>query len=173
MATNITKNIEQYIDLVYSQKSPLIGITNLHERKLAACKKLKLDPEAEETKKITELKDDKICNAVIEHLWKNESTEFMDLMSDSHLLLELQIMKMTPLTITDDEEKNLKAVNLKTTISAKSKELIEKMNVSYSKIFKGPAEISAAKKKVSWMTFEQRIKKRDEQKQAASVPQNQ
>src|SRR6185503_4695291 len=110
------------------------------------------------------LQDEKSRDAIIEYLCKQESNEYMNLMSDSHLFLEIQILKMTPLTISDDDEKMMKAINLKTTMSAKGEELLTRMNASYLKIFKGTTEIKEAKKKVNWITLEQRIKKREEQK---------
>lgn len=173
MDSKLKKNIDQYIQLVYAEKSPLSNIINLNERKSAACKKLGLDPASPEIKKIIDLQDETYRDLIIDYMCKNESNEVMDLMSNQHLFLEIQILKMTPLnTENADEEKILKAVNLKTTMSEKSEELLSRINASYLKIFKGQAEIAAAKKKVNWTTLEQRIKKRDEQKQAL-VQQNQ
>lgn len=173
MDAKIQKNLQQYIDLVYSQKSPLIHIINLDERKKKACNQLKIDPKSEGFKKIIELQDEKSRDIIIDYLCKNETNEFMNLMSDQQLFLDIQYLKMTPLTVTDDEEKMLKAMNLKTTMSLKAEELLTRMNVSYVKIFKGDAEIKEAKKKVNWTSLEQRIKKRDEQreKEKAQTPQ--
>lgn len=173
MDTKLQKNVQQYIQLVYSSKSPFSQVISLDERKRAACKKVGFDYQDEKIKQIIDLHDEKVRDMVIEYLWTNETHEVMNLMSDSHIYLQIQELKMTPLTISDDEEKMLKAMNLKTTMSQKAKELMENMNAAYLKIFKGPAEINAAKKKVNWITLEQRIKDRDEKrkKEATQIQQ--
>jgi hypothetical protein len=165
MDTKLAKNIQQYIELVYSQKSPMSAIISLEERKNAACHKLKMDPKSKEVQDIFNLVDENIRDGIIEFLCKNESNEFMNLMSDQHLFLQIQLIKITPITPSDDDEKMLKAMNLKTTMSLKAEEVLERINASYLKIFKGSSEINAAKKKVMWLTLEQRVKQRDEARQ--------
>jgi hypothetical protein len=165
MSTKLQKNIQQYIELVYSQKSPLIQVSSLDERKKLACKQLKIDPADPDVKKIIDLQDEKSRDSIIEFCCKNESNELLNLMSDQHLFLDIQYLKLTPLQIVEDEEKMLKAMNLKTTMSMKAEELLSRMNLSYIKIFKGDAEIKEAKKKINWLSFEQRIKRRDEQRE--------
>lgn len=165
-------NIQQYIELVYSEKSPLSNIMNLHEKKIAACRKVGMSPDTQQAKRIMNLEDEKTREQIIDYMCQNESNEFMNLMSDQQLFWDIQEHKMKPLVSTDDDEKMAKAMNLRNTMSVNSKELLLRINESYKIIFKGPQEISAAKKKVNWLTLEQRIKKRDEQRlnQPASVP---
>jgi hypothetical protein len=165
MSTKLQKNIQQYIELVYSQKSQFINIINIDERKKTVCKHLKIDTSDPDVKKIMDLQDEKSRDTIIEFLCKNESNELMNLMSDQQLFLDIQYLKMTPLTPSEDEEKMLKAMNLKTTMSVKAEELITRMNVSYLKIFQGTAEVKEAKKKINWTSLEQRIKRRDEQRE--------
>lgn len=173
MDAKIQKNVQRYIELVYSEKSPLAEIQSLQERKITACKKVGFDHTNEDIKKIIDLQNEKARDMILEYCCKNESPEYMNLLSDAHLFLELQVLKMTPLTPTEDEEKMLKAINLKTAMSSKSEELLARMNASYIKVFKGESEAKEAKKKVSWITFEQRIKQRDEMRKKQDVPQNQ
>lgn len=170
MSTKVQKNIQQYIELVYSEKSQFTHILNINDRKKVVCKHLKLNPEDDDVKKLIDLQDEKCRDTIIEYLCKNESNEYMNLLSDQQLFLDIQYLKMTPLIPSDDEEKMLKSMNLKTTMSQKAEELNNRMAESYKKIFKGGPEISEAKKKIKWTTFEQRIKKRDEQRAKEPKP---
>lgn len=175
MDSKLSKNIAQYIQLVYSEKSKLVEIKSLQERKITACKKVGWDHEDAEVKKIIDLQDIKTRDSILEYICKNNSPEYMNLLTDAHLLLQLQELKLMPLTPDEDEEKLLKSYNLKTTMSLKSQELLDRMNIAYEQIFKGQNEIKEAKKKVMWKTLEDRIKQRDEIRLKAqqNVPQNQ
>ena len=54
--TKLTKNVQTYIELVYSEKSELNHIADLEERKKTACEKAKLDYEDAKTQDIIHMK---------------------------------------------------------------------------------------------------------------------
>jgi hypothetical protein len=156
----ISKNIDQYIELVYSEKSDLNKIIDLQERKKQACAKAKLNFNDEAIQLIVNMKDEKVNIRIFEYLTTQNSNEFILLLSDQHLFLQMQQRLMEPLAQTANTDSDLKDLDLKTKISEKSESLLDRMTSRYLKIFKGSAEQDFATQKVRLMRPEERIKKK-------------
>lgn len=155
MDTKLTKNIQQYIELVYSERSELNSIQDLEERKRKACEKAKLDPAEASIQDIMHMKDKMVSEQIFEYLRQQNSNEFILLISDQHLFWELMQRNMKPLAEGGEDE--LKDLDLKTKISEKSEGLLARIDARYKKIFKGDAEQSVATKVIQ-KTPEQRLK---------------
>lgn len=156
----ISKNIEQYIELVYSEKSDLNKIVDLQERKKQACIKAKLNFNDESVQLIVNMKDEKVNPRIFDYLTSQNSNDFILLLSDQHLFLQMQQRLMEPLAQTQNTDSDLKDLDLKTKISEKSESLLERMKLRYSKIFKGDHEQEFAIQKIRLMRPEERIKKK-------------
>jgi hypothetical protein len=167
MDSKLQKNIQQYIQLVYSEKSELNIIENLEERKKKACEKAKLDYASEAVQKIIHIKDKEANTLIFEHCRTTCSNEFYLYMADQHLFWEQTQILMEPLKkITEDgkteeidEEAMMKRTNLKDTISRNCEKLLERLNTRRLSIFKGEAESKMAAEKIRSLRPEQRLKK--------------
>jgi hypothetical protein len=156
------KKTLKYISLLYSKDSELNKISSLDERKKEACKKAGLD--WEKSQDIVNLKDKKIQAEVFDFLSMENPNEYVMLISDQHLFLEMQRIKMRPLgetlgTESLDDDQILKNLNLKNTLSINDEKLLEKINRTYEKIYKTPQEIEMAQEKIRMMRPEERLKK--------------
>lgn len=150
-------SIDKYIELVYSEDSPLNAMEDIVERKKEAAKRAALDPKL--TQDVIDLKDEKSRKRIFEYLSKTQSNNFITLISDQELFWEMQFRKMTPLKEgTEDDEKMMKNINLKTTISIKANELMERIEGMYRRIYKHEPEMKMAQKHIRMLTPEQRIK---------------
>lgn len=168
MDTKIQKNIDQYIALVYSEKSEFNQIPDLEERKKKACQKAKLDYQAEHIQRIIHLRDEKV-NELIFNFCRNQfPNEFILLISKEHLFWEQMQLLMEPLkkvteegtTLEVDDEAMLKRINLKNTISEKSDKLLESIMELRKKLFTGEEEQHMAQEKIRIMRPEERLKKK-------------
>jgi hypothetical protein len=152
----------KYISLLYSKDSELNKISSLDERKKEACKKAGLD--YAKSQDIINLKDKKINREIFDFLSSENPNEYVMLISDQQLFWEMQHIKMEPLdrgtgsNLLDDES-ILKSINLKNTVSAKSEELLERINRTYEKIYNHKDEIEMAKQHLRLMRPEERVKK--------------
>lgn len=149
----------KYIQHLYSKDSDLNKIASLDERKKEACKRAGLD--WEKSQDIVNLKDKKINKEIFDFLSSENPNEYVMLVSDQQLFWEMQHIKMEPLDIKEDidPESTLKAINLKNTISAKSEELLERINRTFEKIYNYKDEIELAKQQLRIMRPEERVKK--------------
>lgn len=156
------KKTLKYISLLYSKDSELNKISSLDERKKEACKKAGLD--YAKSQDIINLKDKKINREIFDFLSSENPNEYVMLISDQQLFWEMQHIKMEPLdrgtgsNLLDDES-ILKSINLKNTVSAKSEELLERINRTYEKIYNHKDEIEMAKQQLRLMRPEERVKK--------------
>lgn len=157
MEIKLSKNIEQYIDLVYSEKSDLNQVQDLQERKKQACAKAKLDFNSESTQNIVHMKDKDVNTRIYDYLVKNNSNDFILLVSNQHLFWEMQQRLIEPLS-KHDTDTDLKDLELKTKISEKSETLLERINQRYKAIFKGEEESEMAGQKIRLMRPEERLK---------------
>jgi len=148
----------KYIQHLYSKDSDLNKIASLDERKKEACKRAGLD--WEKSQDIVNLKDKKINKEIFDFLSAENPNEYVMLVSDQQLFWEMQHIKMESLdTEKADEESILKAINLKNTISAKSEELLDRINRTFEKIYNYKDEIEMAKQQLRIMRPEERVKK--------------
>lgn len=167
METKLQKNIKQYIELVYSEKSQLNSIENLEERKKKACEKAKLDYLSESVQKVIHIKDKEVNNLIFDYCRTTCSNEFYLFMADQHLFWEQMQLLMEPLKkITEDgkteeidEEAMMKRTNLKDTISKNCEKLLERINARRLSIFKGESESEMAAEKIRIMRPEERLRK--------------
>lgn len=148
--------IDKYIELMYSETSDLNKIEDVGERKKAAAKGAGLDITDKETLDIMHLQNEKANNRIFNYLSKTQSNNYIALTSDQQLFWEIQFRKMSPLDTTDDEVM-LKNINLKTTMSIKSQELLERIDALYRRIYKHEPEMKMAQKQVRMLSPEQRI----------------
>lgn len=148
--------IDKYIELVYSEDSPLNTMEDIVERKKEAAKRAGLD--AKVIQDVIDLKDEKSRKRIFEYLSKTQSNNFITLISDQELFWEMQFRKMTPLKDEEDDDKMMKNINLKTTISVKANELMERIDGMYRRIYKHEPEMKMAQKHIRMLTPEQRIK---------------
>lgn len=163
----ISKNISQYIELVYSEKSELNSIQDLEERKKTACEKAKLDYADPDIQRMLHIKDKQVNDKIFAFCERQCPNEFYLLISKQHLFWEQQQILMEPLkkvledgkTQEVDDEQMLKRINLKNTISEKSETLLESINLLRSKIFTGEQEHKMAEEKIRALSLEQRLQK--------------
>ncbi len=168
MDSKLLKNIQQYIELVYSEKSQLNIIENLEERKKKACEKAKLDYLSESVQKVIHIKDKEVNALIFDYCRTTCSNEFYLFMADQHLFWEQMQLLMEPLKkITEDgkteeidEEAMMKRTNLKDTISKNCEKLLERINARRISIFKGLAESDMAADKIRVMRPEERLRKK-------------
>lgn len=158
MDTKLSKNIQSYIELVYSEKSELNIIQDLEERKRTACQKAKLDPSSEAMQSVIRMQDKTVNDQIFEYLRQNNSNEFILLISDQHLFWELMQRNAKPMAEGIDAE--LKDLDLKTKISEKAEQLLERIVLRRKKIFKGEEEDKMAEDKIRILSPEQRLKQR-------------
>jgi hypothetical protein len=158
--------IQNYIRLVYSDKSDLNDITNLEDRKKQACERAKLPYDDEKTQEIVHMKNKDVNTAIFNFCAEQCPYEFNLLISKEHLFLEQMQMLMEPLkkttddgkTIEDvDEERMMKRINLKNTISEKSETLLISINELRTKIWKGTVEQKVAEAKIKSQRMEDRL----------------
>lgn len=145
MDTKLAKNIQQYIELVYSEKSDLNTIQDLDERKKTACEKAKLDHSSDVIQKMLKMQDKDTNEQIFDFLIANNREEFILYISDQHLFYELQKRQMKSMK-DDDSDSELKDLDLKTKISEKSEQLLERIKVRRAKLFGGKDEQEAAAK---------------------------
>lgn len=156
--TKVNKNIEQYIDLVYSQKSVLNNIPDLDERKKVACERVKLDYASESVQDILNMKNQDVNDLIFHHLCSKNPNDYILLIADEHLFSGMMKRLMKPLT--DDEDEINKDLDLKTKMSEKAKGLLERINERRLLIFMGESESKMAEEKIRIMRPEDRLKKR-------------
>jgi hypothetical protein len=156
----ISKNIEQYIELVYSEKSELNTVQDLQERKKQACAKAKLNFNDEAVQLIVTMKDEKVRAKIFDYLVSQNSNDFILLVSDQHLFWQMQQRLMEPLAQTTNTDSDLKDLDLKTKISEKSESLLERIKMRYRSIFKGESEQEIGAQKIRLMRPEERLKKK-------------
>jgi hypothetical protein len=153
--------IEKYIRLVYSKESELTPILDFNDRKIKACNLVGLDPEQPASKEIMDLSHKEVREQIFEYLKSNSPLNYIQWVSDVQLFWEIQARKMQPLKATDDDELALKNLNLKTTMSAKSEELLDRINKLAKEIFQGDAEMKMAEDKIRKLpTAESRLKQK-------------
>ena len=149
-------NIQQYIELVYSEKSELNVIQDLDERKKTACEKAKLDYAADATQAIIHMRNKEVNEQIFDFLIANNPEEFILYISDQHLFGELQKRQMKTMK-DEDSDSELKDLELKTKISEKSEQLLERIKSRRAKLFGGKEEQEAAGK-IRMLRPEERLK---------------
>lgn len=153
--------IEKYIHLVYSRESELIAILDFNDRKIKACNLVGLDPEQPASKEIMNLSNQDVRDQIFEYLKTTSPLNYIQYISDVQLFWEIQARKMRPLADTTDDELALKNLNLKTTMSAKSEELLDRINKLAKEIFQGSEEMKMAEDKIRKLpTAENRLKQK-------------
>lgn len=145
--------IKKYVELMYSQKSPLNKIEDLSERKIQAAVKAKLNPEDPDVKNMMELKNEKVRIEIINFLNKNNSNLFVKLISDQQLFWNMQEKLMKPLDDDDDAAKLM-------VISEKSEELVDRIEKNYQKLYGQPELADEARKVIRMISPEQRLKEK-------------
>lgn len=164
METKIAKNISQYIELMYSEKSELNQIQDLEERKKTACAKAKLNYDDSAIQEMIHLKNKDVNEQIFNFTKQNNSNKYILLISNQHLFWEQMQQLMEPLKVAKDEDDNLlKDINLKNTISEKSESLLQRIDNLYKEIYKDIDVIEMAGEKIRLMRPEMRLK---QQKQA-------
>lgn len=163
MEKNKSSQIDQYIRLVYDQRSELNKIHNLEERKVAACVKVKLDINLEKVKDLMHMRDKDANVMIFEYLKNNNSNEFILLLSDQHLFWEIQQRQIEPLLKSEDADSVMKDLDLKTKMSEKSKDLLDRIKERYTMIFIGEKEQEMAVEKMRIMRPESRLKNQKKQ----------
>lgn len=153
--------IEKYIHLVYSRESELIAILDFNDRKIKACNMVGLDPEQATSRAIMDLSNETVRDQIFEYLKTTSPLNYIQYISDVQLFWEIQARKMRPLADTTDDELALKNLNLKTTMSAKSEELLDRINKLAKEIFQGSEEMKMAEDKIRKLpTAENRLKQK-------------
>lgn len=158
----IDKNVKKYIELMYTKDSELNKIQNLDERKKVACEKAGLD--FEKSQHIVLLTDKDVREQIFKFLEANSPNEYMMLVSDEQLFVDMQHMKMEPLQLKDgentvDDDRRLKNMNLKNTLSENSEKILDRINRTREKVYKDPEIIEASKDKIRMLKPEERLKK--------------
>lgn len=161
----IDKKVKKYIELMYSVDSPLNKIASLDDRKKAACEKAGLDWENDQ--RIFLLMDKDVNKEIAVYLESHNPNEYIMLVSDQQLFWEMQHIKMEPLKHSDgteviDDDTRLKNMNLKTTISKNSEELLDRINRTTEKIYKTKEIIEAATEKLRLKRPEDRVVSKSE-----------
>lgn len=155
--------IKQYIKLMYSKDSELNSIPLLEDRKRRACELSGL--EWEKSQDIVHLKNDKTNEAIFAFLNSENPNEYVKLVADQQLFWEMQQIQMEPLDRGTgknaiDDETILKNMNLKTTMSLKSEEVLERINKLMAKVYRTDEEQEMASKIIRMKRPEERIKKK-------------
>ena len=153
--------IDKYIRLLYGKDSELNHILELNERKKTACLKAGLDPKEPASQAIMDLKNDKVNDQIFEFMRQNNPLEHIQLISDTQLFFEILKRKMQPLDDDLDDDVMLKNINLKTTMSQKSEELLDRIKRLHKEIYQTSAEIEMAEGKIRKMISpEARVKQK-------------
>ncbi len=157
MEIKLGKSIEQYIQLIYSQDSPLNKVQDLEERKKLACEKAKLPYDDPKTKEIIHLKNPNVNEAIFSHLRLSNPNKFILLIANQHLFWEQMQKLMEPIKADEDM---LKETNLKNTISKNAEELLERIDKLSLDVFKDVETVTMGTTKVRMMTPELRLKEK-------------
>lgn len=151
--------IDKYIQSMYSRESKLNQTTDLQERQIQACSIAGLTITNLDVQEMINLKNEGTNELIFNFLSKENPNEYIMLISDQHLFLEIQRKKMLPLKDSIDDDEMLKNLNLKTAMSAKSEEILERINRMLKVIYKTENEINLASNIIKLKSPEQRIKK--------------
>lgn len=152
-------NLKTYIRLMYSKDSELNSIPVLDDRKRKACELAGMD--WDKSQDIVHLKNEKTNEAIFDYLKTETPNDYIKLIADQQLFWEMQKIQMTPVDTKDtDDDKVLKNIQLKNTLSGNSETLLDRINRGYEKIFGAPEEVDMAKKVVRMMRPEERLKKK-------------
>lgn len=141
--SKLQKNIQQYIELMYSEQSELSTIVDLSEKQRTACQRAKLDFDSEEVQKLVLLTDTKFRDQVFEYICSNNSLEYSLTMSDLHLLHNMQRKLIEPLDDADE-----KSINLRNQMSEKADALLARITTRIQRIFRGKEETKLAMEKM-------------------------
>lgn len=151
----LPKNIQKYIDLVYSQKSKLNSIPNLDERKRAACEQLNIDIKEDWVQNLIQMKDLQANEQIHYFLITQNSPEYVLYNADEHLYFELIKRIMEPLKADDDKD-----MSYKTKASADASSILVRLQERALKIWKGDAEVEMATQRMRMMRPEERLKQK-------------
>jgi hypothetical protein len=159
MESKLQKNVEQYIQLVYSEKSELNQVQDLEDRKKQACQKAKLNYDLPEVQDIIHLRNEAVNEKVFEHLRTQNRNDYILLVSDQHLFWEMQQRQIEPLDrpVNNDKDTVLKDLDLKTKLSEKSDQLLVRIKSRYKDVFGENEEVEMASKKIRLMRPEDRL----------------
>jgi hypothetical protein len=149
-----------YLSELYHKKSPLNAIQDLSERKLAACKKAKLNPEDQYVQDIMDLKDE-VFNELLFHFLGifQESNRFHKLCADQQLHWRMMEMLMKPFPERMDEEQEIKMMKLRSALSEEADALNSRIERAKSDIFGTDDVIKNAEMKIrKLLTPEARLK---------------
>lgn len=151
------KGIEQYIALVYSEKSTLNNIQDLAERKKTACQRAKLNYDDESVQDIVNMKNKEVNEQITDYIIANNSNDFVLLISDQHLFWWIQQRLMDPPKSGEDEEAD---ITKKTKMSIQGGELLIRIKERQKIVFGNDALIQVAIQKVKHRRYEDRLKEK-------------
>lgn len=123
------RKILEWIALVFDKNSELAKTTDLHERKLAAFKKVSLAPDPN----IISMESEEIKNLIFHYLGSTQSNRVIQLISNQQLLWGIQ-QKLMEHTVDDFDEK------LK--MSASCDALLERIETQITMIYGTDKEIT-------------------------------
>lgn len=146
--TKVAKNIQKYIELVYSEDSSLNEIPDLMARKLEACNAAGLDPKKSDVDAIINMQNNEVNDLIIEFLIKNNSNDFSLLLADQHIFNSQIEKMMNPNTDIMERDK----------ISERSDKLLDRINARLQSVFQGKEEMKVASDKIRIMRPEDRVK---------------
>ncbi len=145
--------ILDYIERLYSLKSPLNQIDNLDERKLEACQMAKLNPKDEEVKAIMALKNKDVLDLIFYYIEVCENNNvFSSLVSRQQLFSNLQ-REIMGTDVKQALEFSNKSDQLRSQIEKDYAELYEKTG--------GKELAEKAQKLVRVVRLEDRLKKKN------------
>lgn len=146
--TKLTKNVQQYIELVYSEKSRLNEIADLDDRKVEACRVAKMDEKSPESKAIMDMVNEDVNEQIIQYIITQNSSDFALLISDQHLFNKQVKMIMDPNT----------EILLQNKLSEQSDKLLVRIKARMQSLFQGNSEVRVAGQKIRTMRPEDRLK---------------
>jgi hypothetical protein len=146
--TKLAKNVQQYIELVYSEKSNLNEIIDLDERKIEACKVAKMDEKSDESKAIMDMDNQEVSEMIFQYIIRNNSNDFALLMADQQLFTNQIKQILDPKT----------DIVLRNKLSEQSDKLLIRVRTRMQSIFQGSAEVKIASQKLRTMRPEDRLK---------------
>lgn len=148
--TKLAKNVQKYIELVYSEKSDLNQIPDLLDRKMEACHIAKLDAKTQSVTDIIEMKDEKVNEVIFNYLVTHNSYEFTLLLADQHLF-QTQIAQILDPKID---------IIIQNKLSENCDKLLTRIKDRLKSVFQGTAEINTAMDKIRIMRPEDRVRQK-------------
>lgn len=146
--TKLTKNVQQYIELVYSEKSQLNELADLSDRKIEACRIAKMNEDSPESKAIMNMENEEVNEHIFQYIITQNSSDFALLISDQHLFTHQLKMIIDPKT----------EILLSNKLSEQSDKLLVRIKARMQSLFQGNNEVKIAAQKMRVMRPEDRLK---------------